>query len=240
LPPEGLISNVAPSAIVGENAMTAVQKTSEVKTYFTDRARLFDSHYEGETAFERRFNSVFRKPMFDRFVYTLEGIGEAKGKRVLDIGCGSGRYAVEIAKVGGQVTGIELSPEMLRMAAERVKAAGVNDKVELIEADFVAWADQQTGRPFDVAVAMGVLDYVEDAPAFIARMGKVARTAMASFPKPTLVRMPLRKLRYGLRNCPVHFYREAEIRRMFEAAGLAKLDIRPMGPGYFVTGSHVS
>lgn len=218
--------------------MTAIQKTTEVKTYFTDRARLFDSHYEGETAFERRFNSVFRKAMFDRYVFTLEGIGNATGKRVLDIGCGSGRYCVEIAKAGGQVTGIELSTEMLKMAAERVKAAGVADKVKLIEADFVTWADQQKGRPFDVAFAMGVLDYVEDAPAFIARMGKVAKTAMASFPKPTLVRMPLRKLRYGLRNCPVHFYRESEIRSMFEKAGLTKLDIRPMGPGYFVTGSH--
>ncbi|MEZ5926760.1 MAG: methyltransferase domain-containing protein [Hyphomicrobiaceae bacterium] len=218
--------------------MMAIQKTSEVKTYFTDRARLFDSHYEGETAFERRFNSVFRKPMFDRFVYTLEGIGDAKGKRVLDIGCGSGRYCVEIAKAGGLVTGIELSAEMLKMAEERVRAAGVADRVELLEADFVAWADQQTGRAFDVAFAMGVLDYVEDAPAFIQRMGKVARTAMASFPKPTLVRMPLRKMRYGLRNCPVHFYRDGEIRDMFAKAGLTKLDIRPMGPGYFVTGSH--
>lgn len=219
--------------------MTAVQKTSEVKTYFTDRARLFDSHYEGETAFERRFNSIFRKPMFDRFVYTIEGIGKAAGKRVLDIGCGSGRYCVEIAKTGGHVTGIELSTEMLKMAEERVKAAGVAGKVALIEADFVTWADQQEGRQFDVAFAMGVLDYVEDAPAFIQRMGKVAKTVMVSLPKPTLVRMPLRKLRYGLRNCPVHFYRESEARRMFEKAGLTKLDIRPMGPGYFVTGSHL-
>lgn len=220
--------------------MTAVQKTSEVKTYFTDRARLFDSHYEGETAFERRFNTIFRKPMFDRFVYTVQGIGDATGKRVLDIGCGSGRYCVEIAKAGGHVTGIELSTEMLKMAEERVEAAGVADRVTLIEADFVTWADRQTGRPFDVAFAMGVLDYVEDAPAFIARMGKVARTAMASFPKPTLVRMPLRKMRYALRNCPVHFYRASEVRRMFEQAGLAKVDVRPMGPGYFVTGSHLS
>jgi ubiquinone/menaquinone biosynthesis C-methylase UbiE len=220
--------------------MTAVQKTSEVKTYFTDRARLFDSHYEGETAFERRFNTIFRKPMFDRFVYTLEGIGDATGKRVLDIGCGSGRYCVEIAKAGGHVTGIELSTEMLKMAEDRVKEAGVADRVSLIEADFVTWADRQTGRPFDYAFAMGVLDYVEDAPAFIQRMGKVARTAMASFPKPTLVRMPLRKMRYALRNCPVHFYRAGEIRRMFEKAGLAKVDVRPMGPGYFVTGSHLS
>lgn len=218
--------------------MTAVQKTSEVKTYFTDRAKLFDSHYEGETAFARQFNNVFRKPMFDRFVYTIEGIGNANGKRVLDIGCGSGRYCVEIAKTGGHVTGIELSTEMLRMAEARVKAAGVEGNVDLIEADFVSWADKQKGCTFDYAFAMGVLDYVEDAPAFIKRMGKVAKTAMASFPKPTLVRMPLRKLRYGLRNCPVHFYRESEIRRMFEAAGLTKLEVRPMGPGYFVTGSH--
>lgn len=218
--------------------MTAVQKTSEVKTYFTDRAKLFDSHYEGETAFERRFNSVFRKPMFDRFVYTIEGVAKAKAKTVLDIGCGSGRYCVEIAKAGADVTGLELSTEMLKMAQARVQAAGVATKVKLVEADFVTWADKQKDRMFDVAFAMGVLDYVEDAPAFIKRMGKVAKTAMVSFPKPTLVRMPLRKLRYGLRNCPVHFYRESEIRRMFEAAGLTKLDIRPMGPGYFVTGSH--
>lgn len=213
-----------------------MQRTSDVKTYFTQRARLFDALYEGETATSRAFNRVFRRPMLTRYVYTLEALGNLQGKRILDVGCGAGRYAAELAKGGALVTGIDFSEEMLIMAGERLREAGLNDKVTLIAGDFVPWS-QTRSREFDTAIAMGVLDYVEDAPAFIARMAQVADTVIASFPRPTPVRMPLRKLRYALRNCPVHFYRQGQVEAMYRAAGLSDLTVRALGgAGYWVEG----
>jgi 2-polyprenyl-3-methyl-5-hydroxy-6-metoxy-1,4-benzoquinol methylase len=56
-----------------------------------------------------------------------------KSKRILDIGCGTGRHAVELAKRGYAVTGIDLSEAMLKKAAQKAETAGV--KVEFKQQD---------------------------------------------------------------------------------------------------------
>jgi SAM-dependent methyltransferase len=213
-----------------------MQQTEKVQTYFTDRARLFDALYEEDDAASRAFNRVFRRPMFQRYVFTLEGLGRLDGRRILDVGCGSGRYSVELAMAGAEVLGIDFSEEMLLMANERAAEAEVSDRVEFLAGDFIDWAEKDNER-YDVAFAMGVLDYVDDAPAFIRMMASSADEVIASFPSPTPVRMPLRKLRYKVRGCPVYFYWKGEIERMFKDAGLRNLDIRRLGfGGYWVHG----
>ncbi len=57
----------------------------------------------------------------------------AAGARVLDLSCGFGRHSVELAQRGFQVTGLDLSPQLLGHAREAAKAAGV--QVTWIEAD---------------------------------------------------------------------------------------------------------
>jgi ubiquinone/menaquinone biosynthesis C-methylase UbiE len=48
-----------------------------------------------------------------------------KSKRILDIGCGTGRHAVELAKRGYTVTGVDLSESQLQRAREKAAEAGV-------------------------------------------------------------------------------------------------------------------
>ena len=52
-------------------------------------------------------------------------IGGNKKARVLDVGCGTGRHAIELARRGYSVTGIDLSPNQLARAREKARAAGV-------------------------------------------------------------------------------------------------------------------
>jgi ubiquinone/menaquinone biosynthesis C-methylase UbiE len=49
----------------------------------------------------------------------------APGQRVLDAGCGYGRIAIPLAEAGYDVTGLDLSDALLRVARERVEAAKV-------------------------------------------------------------------------------------------------------------------
>ena len=155
---------------------------------------------------------------------------------MLDIGCGGGRYAIELARAGAEVTAIDFSPEMIAMARERAHAAGLAHRITLVEGDFLTWSESPRGS-FDAAIALGVLDYVADAEAFIERMSEVANSVIASFPRPTAVRMPLRKLRYAMRGCPVYFYRRSAVEQLYEAAGLTELDLRPLGrAGYWAHG----
>lgn len=55
--------------------------------------------------------------------------GDLKGKRVLDVGCGTGRLAAEFHERGSRVWGIDPSPEMVAEAKKR----GVNAKVARAE-----------------------------------------------------------------------------------------------------------
>lgn len=82
--------------------------------------------------------------------------------RLLDVGCGTGRHAIELAKAGVEVTGIDISPAMLAVAREKAAEAGVN--VEWIEADATAW---QGPGSFDAAICLceggfGLVNHNED------------------------------------------------------------------------------
>ncbi|HJQ30964.1 MAG TPA: class I SAM-dependent methyltransferase [Pyrinomonadaceae bacterium] len=54
---------------------------------------------------------------------TLARRGVARGSRLLDAGCGTGRYAFELARRGYAVAGVDLSPQLVAEARRRVEAA---------------------------------------------------------------------------------------------------------------------
>jgi SAM-dependent methyltransferase len=60
-------------------------------------------------------------------------LGFNKDRRILDIGCGTGRHAIELAKRAYKVTGIDLSKAQLRRAKEKADDAKV--EVEFIQKD---------------------------------------------------------------------------------------------------------
>ncbi|MGI8745167.1 MAG: class I SAM-dependent methyltransferase [Bryobacteraceae bacterium] len=94
---------------------------------------------------------------FIQAILTRNGI--ATGSRVLDAGCGTGRYAAEFAKRGFRVWGVDSSPELIAVA--RSRDIGGESAVEFVIADLLAVSFQ---KPFDVVLCRGVLnDFVVDA-----------------------------------------------------------------------------
>jgi 2-polyprenyl-3-methyl-5-hydroxy-6-metoxy-1,4-benzoquinol methylase len=71
------------------------------------------------------------------------------GSTVLDVGCGTGRHAVELAKRGYRVTGVDLSEGMLNVA--RAKAAVEDVDVKFVQADATAFATEEW---FDAAICL--------------------------------------------------------------------------------------
>ena len=49
-------------------------------------------------------------------------LGNVRNKRILDLGCGTGRYSAALAKKGAIVTGVDFSKEMLAIAKKNTKA----------------------------------------------------------------------------------------------------------------------
>jgi ubiquinone/menaquinone biosynthesis C-methylase UbiE len=98
--------------------------------------------------------------------------GEGPGARLLDAGCGTGRYAVELARCGFVVTGIDRSPALLEEAEGRVRAAGEAGRVALELGDLLALP---AGRLYDAIVCRGVLNDLVDGDARAAVFDEFAR-----------------------------------------------------------------
>jgi SAM-dependent methyltransferase len=71
--------------------------------------------------------------------------------RLLDLGCGTGRLLLEFAKKGWQTLGVDLSPQMLRVAAD--KALSANLAVELLQAN-IAQLDCLSDDSFDCVACL--------------------------------------------------------------------------------------
>ena len=80
---------------------------------------------------------------YDKESFTQGTIGEVdfieqeihfdKSKTILDIGCGTGRHAIELTKRGYTVTGVDLSDNQLKRAKQKASNAGV--KVNFLKKD---------------------------------------------------------------------------------------------------------
>ncbi len=83
--------------------------------------------------YEELFENYART--YDAETFTLGTTGESdflekelggdRSKRILDIGCGTGRHAIELARRGYAVTGVDLSEAQLGRAREKARQAGV-------------------------------------------------------------------------------------------------------------------
>jgi SAM-dependent methyltransferase len=79
-------------------------------------------------------------------LFPLEG-----GARILDIGCGAGRHAIEFGRRGFQVTGIDISEGMIRQARRNIEEADFEAHVEFLRADATEWV---SAEPFDAAICL--------------------------------------------------------------------------------------
>jgi cyclopropane fatty-acyl-phospholipid synthase-like methyltransferase len=217
--------------------LSVVKKLMNSSSIFFDRfADKFDGFYDGKRSrFMQWADKRFRSDMFIRFAMAFEFLGDLEGKRVLDIGCGSGPYLAEALKRGAlQVTGIDPAPRMLGLAMQRVQQLGASTRASFLKGYF---PDQTPEGEFDFAIVMGVTDYLTDVPSFLRSLRSVVtQRAVISFPSIHWFRTPFRKVRYKLRRCPVYFYDASQIETLLQNAGIENyriIKIPGAGMDYF-------
>lgn len=209
-------------------------KDADVRDYFKRTAVTFDDLYGADQQAKSLFDKVFRKAMYWRFDLTLDALKEGKGKKYLDVGCGSGRHATLLAEKGARVTGVDFSDEMLELAKSYAESKNVSKLTDFQFGHFMDWASK-TKKHFDAVYALGVLDYVEDATGMLSEMGRLADQVIVSWPAPTFPRSQLRSWRYEKGGCPVYYYQREQVREIHAKAGLEIKRIHSLGNAGFWT-----
>lgn len=188
-------------------------------------ARYFDRHaVDFDTIYDSRKNKVrelrdrlSRGTVVERLAYVDELVRGDDPGRVIDVGCGSGRFCVRLALCDWHAVGLDFADEMIALARQQAAEAGVDDRCTFEVADFLEWEDN---TDFDLGLAIGVFDYVADPEPLLAKLAKVSGgRVVVSFPKRFHPLVPLRWARLRAAGCPVHFYD----RRQVEALGSAYL-----------------
>jgi SAM-dependent methyltransferase len=81
---------------------------------------------------------------------------------LLDCGGGSGTYAVPLAVAGADVTVVDISADALATLSHRAAEAGVAARVHPVQGDVEALGELLDGRQFDLVLAHGILEAVDD------------------------------------------------------------------------------
>jgi ubiquinone/menaquinone biosynthesis C-methylase UbiE len=202
------------------------ESTAQVREHFRRKAFSFDHLYDEEHALQR----LLRPGLFNRRELAVSIVREHDAPSVLDVGGGSGRVGEFVLDAGAsRYVDADIADTMLDLARTRLERFG--DKVQLVKGDFL---EAELEGPFDVVLALGYFDYIEDAPAHVRRISELCSgTAVASFPRWTWTKGPIRKVRYEVINrCPIFDYAEPQLRELF--SDFAKVDVQAGRSGFLV------
>jgi ubiquinone biosynthesis O-methyltransferase len=101
----------------------------------------------------------------------LELVDAVDGCKVLDVGCGDGELTLDLAMRGARVAGIDASAAMIEAAKHRAQKRNVEAAFQVARAEQLPFLAGQ----FDVATAITILCFVENASAVFREVGRVLR-----------------------------------------------------------------
>ena len=202
----------------------------QVARFWNNIAGDFDAIYTGKKSpLARKLDQWLRKDMRQRFDWVMERSGDVHDKTICDIGCGSGRFVTELAKRGAkQITGVDVAPEMLKLARNLVQQDGVSARCDFVLADVLNW---KTDQKFDITLAIGFWDYIMEPHERLSIIRQFTTgTFLSAWPRFWTWRMPVRKVRLQyIEGCPVYFFRKPQVYKLLEEAGFKVVDCRTVG-----------
>ncbi len=219
--------------MTGETHSTVEDK---VRDHFHEDAERFDSIYgEKKSLFQRFVDDYWRGVVQKRLELNVERLQPLAGKKILDVGCGSGRFCIEFARGGAaRVVGVDFAKAMIDIANDLAKKAGVDDRCEFITGAFPD-AVPTAEAPFDASTANGFFDYIEHPAPLIAKMREMTKgTMIMSFPKAVEWRVPVRRVRFWLKGTPLFLYRESQVRDILSEAGVDRYEMIHLDRDYLI------
>lgn len=155
---------------------TTRRDTKAAHSYFSsfadDYHRAFTS--EGKNPLHATINRLFRRRTFQArtaVVTDLLKTHGVKGKRVLDLGCGSGEVSMVAARLGARVTGLDNVQAMVALARAQATRDGLSDVTEFRVQGIV----DAPLPPADVTLMISVIEYYRDIEPLLTRATAATR-----------------------------------------------------------------
>jgi cyclopropane-fatty-acyl-phospholipid synthase len=160
---------------LARSTVTSTSRLARVTRYFnhskSSDKKAIQYHYDVSNEFYKLWldeNMVYSCAYFEngdedigtaqlkKIDHILRKIQVQPGQRLLDIGCGWGALVLRAAqKFGAQCVGVTLSQNQFDLATERVKAAGLSDKIEIRLQDY-----RDVEGQFDRITSVGMFEHV--------------------------------------------------------------------------------
>jgi 2-polyprenyl-3-methyl-5-hydroxy-6-metoxy-1,4-benzoquinol methylase len=201
--------------------------------YWEDRARRFAVHGDGLGA----VCSYGMPAFYNGYIHWLQQraleswLQVRPGARVLEIGCGVGRWSLPLARAGAQVTGLDLSAPMVAEARRRAADQGLSAGCRFMVADV---AEFDLGERFDLILSVTVLQHVLDPWRFRRSVDRLASHLSASGRMILLEAAPSKPI---ARCDTAIFVAREELMYLdaFDDAGLRCIAVRGLDPAPFKT-----
>ena len=217
-----------------------MEQDERISGHFEKISDAFDGVYEGrqESLLYKMVDILFRAVILKKRKDIIVGLcGNPKGKSVLDIGCGSGRYSLDTAINGASsVLGIDISQPMIKLSQDLAVANGVESIAKFKNQDFM---DKDFKERFDIIIVSGVFDYVAKPQEFLNKIYRQCNErAVISFPVKWTMLTPLRMAWLYKRQCPNFYYTKRQIKKLINQSGLKLLFIGKIG-SFLVPGTYI-
>ena len=133
------------------------------------------AHVAKELPFGTReyFDAIedYRYRVYSPWMEETIGFARYAGKRVLEIGCGTGTDLLQFARGGARVTGVDLTPRSIEIAQRRFEVYGQSGEFGLGDAEKLNFPDES----FDVVYSFGVIHHTPDTEAAAREIHRVLK-----------------------------------------------------------------
>lgn len=138
--------------------MNKNSKLNIIKKYWQDSPELFSEKYKTTPV---QLLSPVNWFLLARRRKALQMAGDVKDKKILDVGCGSGVFMIELINRGAYVVGIDYSPKMLDLAKQELNSNKILQKNYSLKKTSATKLPYKNGE-FDLILATGLTDYLTD------------------------------------------------------------------------------
>lgn len=128
------------------------------------------AHPEGSKQF---FDAIakHRYEVYAPWLKSTFGFEQYKGKRVLEIGTGTGTDHVELAKAGAILSGVDITPKSIALTKKNLVVNGYSSELRLGDAERLPFADDS----FDAVFSIGVLHHTPNIQQAVNEIHRVLR-----------------------------------------------------------------